>query len=134
MTPQTRLTYSTPPQGALPFTQVITLHDTGGQPIGTLHWFAPASNDGVVQITHVLIDPLHQRQGHGSTLIRAAYAQAYQLFASHSIKPRRVWVTVEQKRQVIGRAFFSRHGFHHVSTIKNIYHDQDALIYQRAMD
>jgi len=129
-----RLTYSAPAAGTLPLLQVITLHDVGGEPIGRLHWFAPDSNDGVVQIIHVAVDPLHQRRGHGSSLIREAYAQAAKLFVSQGIKPRRVWVTVEQKRHVIGRAFFARHGFHHVSTIKNIYRDQDSVIYQRSLD
>lgn len=128
-----RLKYSIPAAGPLPFTQHVLLYHEG-RPIAQARWHAPESSDGVFQILDFVVVPEFQRQGHGSTLLRAIYDQAEILFRSVGQRPRRVWVSIEQKRQVIARAFLSRHGFHHVSTIKNLYVKQDAMIYQRSFD
>ncbi len=122
-----------PAKPALPFIQELRLLD-GKAVVATARWHAPLGEDGVVQILDLSVDPLHQRAGHGSAIMRAIYDQARTLFTSLEIKPRRVWISIEQKSQVIGRAFLSRHGFHHVSTIKNLLRKQDALIYLRAFD
>ena len=129
-----RYRIESPAAGAKPpFTQQITL-ELNGKTIGRARWFAPDSSDGVMQILDLSIDPLHQRQGHGSALLKQVYDQALAFFRAADLKPRRVWVTIEQKRQVIGRAFFSRHGYHHVATIDNVYIKQSGLIYQRSFD
>ncbi len=132
-TRSTRLKYSVPASGALPFTQQVLLYQDG-HPIAQARWHATDSSDGIIQILDFVVEPAHQRQGHGSTLLRAVYDQAGLLYTSLGQRPRRAWITVEQKRHVTARAFLSRHGFHHVSTIKNLYVDQDAMIYQRAFD
>ena len=115
------------------FTQDVVL-ELNGKIVGHCRWHAPDTSDGLVQILDLFIDPLHQRQGHGSALLKQVYAQAMELFRACEIKPRRIWAVVEQKRQVTARAFFSRHGFHHVSTITNLYVKQEALVYQRSFD
>jgi ribosomal protein S18 acetylase RimI-like enzyme len=131
--PTLKLSMPIPARPVLPFVQTLSLTDNR-RSIGSVTWYAPATDDGVVQILNIQIDPLHQRQGHGSTLIRAAYEQAHRLFAAIEIKPRRVWVAVEQKNHVNARAFLSRHGYQHVSSIKNVYRKQESLIYLRAFD
>jgi ribosomal protein S18 acetylase RimI-like enzyme len=128
-----RLKYSIPAAGPTPFVQQVTLIQDG-QPIATARWHATDSEEGVFQILDLAVHPDHHRQGHGSTLIRAVYDEAAKLFKSMGQRPRRVWITIEQKRHVIARAFLSRHGYHHVSTIKNLYSKQDAMIYQKSFD
>ena len=122
-----------PAQPALPFVQTLLLI-SGSRVIGSATWVAPDTEDGVIQILNIRIDPLHQRQGHGSTLIRAVYEQAHKLFKALEIKPRRAWLAVEQKNHVNARAFLSRHGYHHVSSVKNVYRKQESLVYLRAFD
>lgn len=118
---------------ALPFSQHIELV-LNGQTVGTARWHAPEGTDGIIQITDLAIHPDHQRHGHGSTLLKKCYAEAYELFAAHGIKPRRVWMILEQKRQVIARAFLSKHGYQHVSTMTALYKGQDGMLYQRSFD
>src|SRR5687768_3709691 len=98
--PQPRLKYSLPAAGPLPFVQQVTLIQDG-QPIGQARWHATESGEGVFQLLDLSIAPEHQRSGHGSTLLRAVYDQATTLFKSLGIRPRRVWVSIEQKRHVI---------------------------------
>ena len=119
--------------GVLPITQRLTL-TLDGKVIAHARWFAPASDDGVFQLLELFVDPLHQRQGHGSRLLRQTYEHATGTLKSLGIKPRRIWVAVEQKRHVIARAFFSKHGFQHVATMQKLYIDQDAMIYSRSFD
>ncbi len=122
-----------PSKPALPFVQTLVLTD-GRRTLGSATWVAPDTDDGVVQILDIRIDPLHQRQGHGTILLRAVYEQAHKLFKAVDVKPRRAWLAVEQKNHVNARAFLSRHGYHHVSSIKNVYRKQESLIYLRAFD
>lgn len=117
----------------LPFIQKLTLV-RNRHTIGRLIWYAPDTNDGVMQILDIRVEPAYQRQNHGSALLRAAYEQAFALFKKLGIRPRRVWVAVEQKAHVQARAFLSRHGFHHVSSVKNVFQDQESLIYLKAFD
>jgi hypothetical protein len=53
---------------------------------------------------------------------------------AQKLRLRRLWVSVEQKTQVIARAFLTQHGFHHTATMKELLADQDALIYVRTFD
>lgn len=128
-----RIKCSPPAAGPLPFEQEMLLYQDS-KPIAHARWHATDSSDGIFQILDFAVAPAHQRQGHGGTLLRAIYDQADVLFKSIGQRPRRVWISIEQKRHVIARAFLSRHGFHHVSTIKNLYVEQDAMIYQRSFD
>lgn len=119
--------------GVLPMTQRLTL-SLDGNIIASSRWHAGASDDGVFQITDLFVDPLHQRQGHGSRLLRQTYDHATGRLKSLGIQPRRVWVCLEQKRHVIARAFFSKHGFQHVATMQKLYIGQDAMMYSRSFD
>jgi GNAT superfamily N-acetyltransferase len=118
----------------LPFVQELILTDASGKSIGYARWHAPEGTDGIVQVLDIAIVPAYQRQGHGSVLIRRIYAEANALFTTVGLKPRRIWLAVEQKRCINARAFLSRHGFHHVSSIKNALLRQDVLIYLRSFD
>ena len=119
--------------GKLPMTQRLTL-TLDGRVIAHARWHATASDDGVFQIADLFVDPLHQRKGHGSRLLREMYEHAIATFRSLGITPRRVWVCVEQKRHVTARAFFSKHGFQHVATMKEHFVDQDAMLYSRSFN
>lgn len=118
---------------ALPFGQKIDLM-LNGKLAGTARWHAPESADGIVQVCDIRIAPEFQRQGHGSLLLRRLYAEATAVFIAAGVKPRRVWILIEQKRHVIARAFLSRNGFQHVSTMRDAFKKQDGMIYQRSFD
>ena len=118
---------------ALPFGQHIELI-LNDQIVGTARWHAAEGTDGLFQIAEINIVPEHQRQGHGSALLKKCYAEAYELFKALQIKPRRVWLLLEQKRHVNARAFLSKHGFQHVSTMTALYRGQDGMLYQRSFD
>ena len=123
-----------PVKGAsLPFGQQIELI-LNGEVVGTARWHAADADDGIFQIADLAIAPQHQRQGHGSALLKKCYAEAYELFAALNIKPRRAWLLVEQKRHVNARAFLSKHGFQHVSTMTALMRGQDGMLYQRSFD
>ncbi len=122
-----------PAAPALPFIQELQLR-SGTTQLGVAKWLATPNDDGIVQVLHIQVDPIHQRKGYGTILMRAIYNEAATLFARLEIKPRRIWLTVQQKQQVTARAFLTRNGFHHVSTIANLHRKQDCLIYLRAFD
>ncbi|HEY0008181.1 MAG TPA: GNAT family N-acetyltransferase [Tepidisphaeraceae bacterium] len=132
-TVQLSITPEVVPGVALPFVQVLRL-TVDAKPVGLLTWHAPLGADGVVQVLDIQIDPLHQRKGYGSQLLRECYKQAITLLLSQSIKPRRLWLAVEQKTQVRTRAFLSRHGFHHIATAGNLLKRQDLMVYSRSFD
>lgn len=117
----------------LPFGQQIELI-LNGQLVGTARWHAPDTADGVFQISDIHIAPEHQRQGHGSALLKKCYAEAAEVFVALNIKPRRVWILIEQKRHVIARAFLTRHGYQHVATLPAAFRGQDGMVYQRSFD
>jgi ribosomal protein S18 acetylase RimI-like enzyme len=118
---------------ALPMSQRIDLREAGAV-VATAHWHAPASSEGAIQILDLTVVPEHRRKGHGSTLILALRAQAIQLGKLTGVPTRRIWISVEQQTQVKARAFLTRHGYHHVATIKELLREQDALVYLLAMD
>lgn len=128
-----RIVNKIPESPTLPFAQEIELL-AGEKVIARTLWFAPKSEDGVAQVLDLQVFPAYQRQGHGSLLMKAVYEQVKDFFARTTIKPRRVWLSVEQKQHINARAFLSRHGFHHVSSIENLHRKQDALIYLKAFD
>lgn len=119
------------PSGA--FHQQIRLND-GPRLLGTATWHAPDSAHGVVQVLDLTVLPPHARQGHGGRLLGAVIQQAKQICQARGVKLRRVWFGIEQKSQVVARAFLTKHGFHHVATIGNLLKDEDELIYVKAYD
>lgn len=111
--------------------QTIHLYE-GDQPIGQAAWCC--GSDGIVQLMQLDIDERHLRQGHGHRLLEEVLRQARLHHRRLDVPLRRAWMLVEQKSQIIGRAFLTDHGFHHVATAAGLYHDQDGLIYMRAFD
>src|SRR3954468_14250764 len=115
------------------FLQTVTLRDRD-QPIAVARWHAPAGGEGVVQLVELSVSPAQARQGHARRLLQAVVEQATKLQRGRKVALRRMWISLEQKSQVNGRAFLTGNGFHHVATVSNLLKDQDALIYSRSFD
>lgn len=123
-----------PTPGAGSFVQAITLAD-GSTSIGMARWHTSSgAAEGVAQLLDLRIEPAHQRKGHGGRLLKEVIAQAGEHFQLHRTRLRRIWAAVEQKQHINARAFLTAHGFHHIATMKNLYRDQDQLLYTRSFD
>jgi GNAT superfamily N-acetyltransferase len=122
------------PSAADGFFQTVRLTDAG-RTIGTARWNVRAgSGDGVVQLLDLTVAPPHGRQGYGRRLMQAVYDQVAAYHRARRIKPRRLWIAVDQKAHINGRAFLTGQGFHHTATITELLKDQDALVYTRSFD
>lgn len=117
------------PPGA--FVQSIALLD-GERPVATARWMA--MNEGVAQLLELSVDAEQRRAGLGQRMVHAVAAQARDYFKLDRQPLRRVWMGVEQKSQVVARAFLTHLGFHHIATVRDLYTDQDLLIYSKAFD
>lgn len=118
------------------FAQSITLM-IDEQEAGILRWHAPADEEasqGVVQLLTLRIGEPHRRRGLGGDLLNAAIKQARAWHTRRGGKLRRIWIAVEQKHQIIARAFLTGHSFHHTTTITGVCRRQDLLVYVRAFD
>lgn len=116
------------------FVQTIRLHD-GPTLIGQARWHcATPPAQGVVQILELSVAEPHRRQNHAHTLMDAVTKQAKSYFKQHGRKLRRLWLTLEQERQVLGRSFLMKFGFHHVGTVHEMLKDEDMLVYMRTFD
>lgn len=105
-----------------------------GKPLGTARWHVrPGPSDGVAQLLELTITG-RAREGSGRQLLEAVIKQTRAYFKTRGTRLRRMWIAVEQKGQVIGRAFLTEHGFHHVGTIQELMHGQDTLLYMRSFD
>jgi ribosomal protein S18 acetylase RimI-like enzyme len=122
-----------PPSPPQPFLQRIDLRE-GATVIATANWHAPIGREGVAQLLDLTVVPEHRRRGRGSALLTLFIEQASLYGRSIGVPTRRLWISVEQKTQVNARAFLTRHGFHHVATIKELLAEQDALVYLRSLD
>ena len=127
-----------PPVDSIPatlggFVQEIRVEDRR-QLLAFARWHAPTGEQGVVQLLELTVVPERRRQGFGGSLLRESIRQAASYHRAAAIPFRRFWVSVEQKSQVVARAFLTQHGFHHVATIANLVAKQDALIYVKSMD
>jgi ribosomal protein S18 acetylase RimI-like enzyme len=117
-----------------PFVQHLRLGPEDA-PLATAHWHAPANlSEGVAQLLDLAVSPTHRRQGHAGRLIREVIVQASAYYRSRRVKLRRLWLAVEQKHQVIARAFLTSHGFHHIATVKDVLKDEDLMIYSKSFD
>lgn len=117
-----------------PFIQALRLGPEDA-PAAVAHWHAPANlSEGVAQLLDLSVSPVHRRQGHGGRLLREVIAQASAYYRSRRSKLRRLWLAVEQKQQVIARAFLTSHGFHHIATVKDVLTDEDLMIYSKSFD
>ncbi|HEY7119804.1 MAG TPA: GNAT family N-acetyltransferase [Tepidisphaeraceae bacterium] len=117
-----------------PFLQTLKLTEAG-QVIAQARWMcATDPAQGVAQILDLSVSPPHQRVGHGHTLMEAITREATAYFKSRKVRLRRIWMPIEQKRQVIARSFLMQFGFSHVGTISELLRDEDLLIYMRTFD
>lgn len=119
-----------PPPG---FVQDIKLVE-GKTTVALLRWTGEGGPMGTGQILGIDVAPTIRRAGNGTLMLREAYKQIDRYYRARGHKPRRVWLVLEQKTHVVPRAFFTKHGFHHTSTIDHLYKKQDAMIYSRSFD
>lgn len=114
-----------------PFMQALHLSE-GAEPVGAARWHCPSVHQGIIQILELGVNPAYRRRGHAGRLVKEVFAQARAHHRNSGARLRRAWLVVEQKEQVIARAFLSKHGFHHVATMKDMLADGDLLIYTLA--
>ena len=123
------------PNGPTPgFVQTVRLM-SAGKPIGYARWHVPGdASAGVVQLLELTVACERRRNHHGQQLWEAMLDQVRRYFKSRQVRPRRMWIALEQKEQVVGRAFLTRVGFHHVATIPSLLKEQDAMVYLLSLD
>jgi GNAT superfamily N-acetyltransferase len=122
---------SKPGKGA--FVQKITMMDDDQQ-LGRACWHAAEESDGIAQILELWIDPKVHRSGHGRRLLHALVDQFRELHRRRGQSPRRLWIGVGHKSQIIGRSFLSSEGFHHIGSAPGVRSDEDVLIYVKSLD
>jgi hypothetical protein len=115
------------------FVQTIRARDRG-QDVGVARWHVRHPAEGIVQILELSVVRPAGRQGIGGRLIETIFAQSQRYFVGHKTRLRRVWIIVDQKTQVIGRSFLTRHAFHHVASVDELLPKQSAMIYMRSFD
>jgi len=115
------------------FLQTLTL-GTSSDPLAVATWYTTGHPDGVFQIVDFWVAPPGRRRGVGSQLLKAVVVRVNEYAASQKIRPRRLWTAVEQKDQIVSRAFLTTHGFHHTASHGELYKNQELLLYSKAMD
>jgi len=115
------------------FLQHIELRESR-QSIGHAVWHLIDFDEGVVQLVELTVDPKLQRRGHASALLSESIAQARAACKLKRVPLRRLWVALEQKSQVVARAFLTKHGFHHTASVTDLLRDQDLLVFVRSFD
>jgi N-acetylglutamate synthase-like GNAT family acetyltransferase len=115
-----------------PFSQTIHMLEQGLL-VGAAHWHS-GTDAGVAQLLDLTITESKRRHGLGQQLLEAVVAQVRLHCKTRKVAMRRLWMCVEQKDQVFGRAFLTQHGFHHVASITELFVDQEALVYMRSFD
>jgi GNAT superfamily N-acetyltransferase len=120
--------------GSGDFVQTITLLD-GKSVIGTARWHSPAdASAGLMQLLDLVVDPKFHRKGFGRRLLDTAIEQSRELHHRRGSSLRRVWIGIEQKTQIVGRAFLTSAGFHHIAAMNGLYRDQELMIYVKSLD
>ena len=122
-----------PSLNASPLLQTLTETD-GKRTVGVLTWHVANPSEGVMQVLDVRVDGEFARQGIGSRLLNQAITNAAADCRSRGGKLRRVFVALAHEEQILARAFFTRHGFHHVHTLKDLLRSQDLLTYVKSYD
>jgi ribosomal protein S18 acetylase RimI-like enzyme len=117
-----------------PFFQSIRLLD-GQLTVAQARWQSGQdSGDGVVHLVDLSVSAAQRRKGFGMRMMETVFEQAKAHFKARKSKLKRIWIAVEQKRQVIARSFLMKFGFHHVGTVTELLRDGDLLIYARSFD
>lgn len=117
---------------SMPMIQTIELFD-GEKSIASATWFTTA-NDGVIQLLDIRVLPELRRRGVGTGLFKQLQVEADRFMRARNMRLRRVICNAEQKSHIIGRAFLTRLGFHHVQTISNTMKNEDILVYLLGCD
>jgi ribosomal protein S18 acetylase RimI-like enzyme len=117
----------------IPRVRSVELRD-GSNRIAVATWSNSMNADGVVKLLHVEVAAEHRRKGHGSAVFDEAIQLAREDLQKAGHRLRRVVAIAEQKEQIIGRAWLTHVGFHHVTTVKNTLIDQDMLVYLLGCD
>ena len=129
-----QFTYDPPLSSTPGFVQTIRVNGEK-QGAGTATWHAPAAGeDGIAQILVFTVPLHHRRAGHGKRLMAAVIGQVLDYHRLRKLPPRRIWMIVRQKQQVIARAFLISQGFVHTATIKELLLDEDALVYVKTFN
>jgi len=116
------------------FTQTLRLMD-GETEIARATWHCPASaSAGIIQIIELHVNEPFRRRGMGKRIMQDVYKAATAYLKLRKAKFRRAWMAIEQKTQVVGRAFLTSRGYHHVSVINDLFVDQDLMIYIKSLD
>lgn len=116
-----------------PFVQTIAASQ-GQRDIATAIWYAPPRGD-LAQLLNINVADELGRKGIGSELLQAVYAQAQRLSKFRDDPIKRFWCVVEHEREIVGRSFLFKHGYHHVTTPKRLYRGrQEPMIYVKAFD
>jgi len=116
------------------FCQTVRLLD-GEELVGYARWQCTGElSNGVAQLLELTVAEGRRRQGHGRRLMDAMVGQMQEYFRGRKVTLRRLWVGIEQKRQVIGRSFLMQFGFNHVGTVQELLKGEDLLIYMRTFN
>ena len=116
------------------FCQTVRLLD-GEELVAYARWQLTGDlSNGVAQLLELTVAEPRRRQGHGRRVMDAVVGQAEEYFRSRKLPLRRLWVAIEQKRQVIGRSFLMQFGFNHVGTVGEMLKDEDLLVYMRTFN
>jgi GNAT superfamily N-acetyltransferase len=115
------------------FVQAVKMMDDN-RTLGRAIWAAADPSQGVIQLVEFWIDPAIRRSGYGRRLMRGLIDQARSYHKLRKENLRRIWVGVGHKSHVVGRAFLSSEGFHHISTTGGLMKGEDQLIYVKSLD
>ena len=116
-----------------PFFQTLRIRQNGVD-VATARWHSTGNAEGVAQLIDLEVAPEQRRNKHATRLMHEVVRQIGLYFSQLNIPHRRIWVGVEQKSQVVARAFLMMHGFHHMNTVDSLFDEQDMLIYVRTMN
>lgn len=100
-----------------------------GRAVGRCGWHLLSEKDGAVHVLWFEVAAEVGRRGHGTALFKEMVKRANEHLASRGGRLRRVTCALEQKAQVVARAFATRCGFHHTATVGNVLRDQDLMVY-----
>ena len=126
----------TPPAGAavtLPLVQKVELLDDRGAAIAHATWFSTGT-DGQLQLLHIEVEHDQRRRGVGTKLFKLMVKEADAFFRARGQRLRRVFTNAEQKTHIVFRAFLTKQGFHHTSTLTNVCKKQDVMVYLLGLD
>ena len=106
----------------------------GDSVVARATWSNTLDAEGHVMVLHIEVSPRHRREGLGLAIFRELKQAAAADLARDGHRLRRITCEVRQKAHVVARAFLTRLGFHHVTTVKHVFRDEDLLVYLLGCD